>query len=63
MTIEQLVNLVQTAGPATIFALVWWLERQERLRLQRLLEGFLPTVRNLVRSINDTLTGPRDDNV
>lgn len=63
MTIEQLLGVVQTAGAGTtvIFAIMWWLERQERLRLQRVLEGFLPTIRNVLRSVNRAVSTEGDE--
>lgn len=44
MTIEQLLDLAQKLGPGGIFALMFFLERKERIRLQGIIESFLPVV-------------------
>lgn len=56
-TLEQIIQLVGGGSAFSILAFGWWLEhrrflaeRRERLRVQALLEGYLPTARSLARS-------------
>lgn len=44
MTIEQVIDWMQKLGPGGIMAVMWFLERKERVRLQGIVEGFLPIV-------------------
>lgn len=52
---DQVYEAIRAFGIGGVFALMWWLERQERLRLQQLLEGFLPTATNAIKSFNRVL--------
>ncbi len=57
------------AGVSVVFALMWYLERKDRMRLQRIMEGYLvPMVENtgrVARGMRRALTGSgngeRDD--
>lgn len=56
MSVEQLWGFVQQAGIGGVFALMWWMalkdrdrERNERLRLQGIIEGYLPVVQAQAR--------------
>lgn len=57
ITLGQIIGWLGAAGaasaPTAIMTIMWWLERSERLRVQKMLEGFLPAA----RSINNTARG------
>lgn len=61
--ITAFIDLVQKAGAAgaAIMAVMWWLERKERIRLQRVLEGYLlpmaQTTQRVMRSMHKVITG------
>lgn len=65
--IAAFVDLVQKAGAAgaAIMAVMWWLERKERIRLQRVLEGYLlpmaQTTQRVMRSMHKVITGNDDE--
>lgn len=69
LSLDALVQLVTTAGPATILALMWYLEYKERKRLQSVIESyFIPTMvrteqvlRNLRRVVAGELSGKEGD--
>lgn len=64
MTLEQILQVVTSAGPAGVLALWLFSERKERLRLQRIVEGFLPLMRGTeraMRNVNRVVTGDVDD--
>lgn len=47
---DQIITLLGAGSPFSIMVLMWWLERKERIRLQGVVEGFLPTARSLART-------------
>lgn len=67
LDISAFVDIVQKggAGGAAIMAVMWWLERKERIRLQRVLEGYLlpmaQTTQRVMRSMHKVITGDDDD--
>jgi hypothetical protein len=64
VTIEQLINIVTAGGPSAVLALWLWSERKERLRLQRVLESFLPLLagtQRAMRSVNRVVSGDTSD--
>lgn len=52
-------------GVGGVFAFMWWIERKERLRLQRVLEGYLmPMVeqtQRIMRSVRRVVADGDDD--
>lgn len=50
ISLDQMVTLLGTGSPFTIMLVMWYLERKERIRLQSVIEGFLPTARSLART-------------
>lgn len=60
MNLEQVFPYIEKFGLWGVFALMWWLERKERVRLQGILEGYLPAFREsarVIRSVNKVLPG------
>lgn len=60
MTIEMFVDWMQKLGPGGIFALMFYLERKERIRLQGIIESFLPVVEanaRVNRALRRVVTG------
>lgn len=49
ISLEQLLGLLGAGSPFTLMTVMWWLERKERIRLQGVVEGYLPTARSVVR--------------
>lgn len=63
MSIEQLIDWMQKLGPGGIMAVMWYLERKERVRLQNIIEGFLPVVEanaRVNRALRRVVTGNGD---
>lgn len=50
ISLDQMVTLLGAGSPFTIMLVMWYLERKERIRLQSVIEGFLPTARSLART-------------
>lgn len=54
ITLGQVMGWLGATGavgtPLTMMTIMWWLERKERIRLQGIVEGFLPSARSLARS-------------
>lgn len=65
ITLGQILSWLGAAGagaaPTTIFAIMWWLERTERLRVQKLLEEFLPTARSINQTTRSVLRAVAPD--
>jgi hypothetical protein len=64
VTLDQLIGLVTQGGPAVILAAWLWSERRERMRLQRVLESFLPLIagtQRALRSVNRVVSGEIED--
>lgn len=61
------LDLVQKGGSgvAAIMGVMWWLERKERIRLQRVLEGYLlPMAQNtqrVMRSMHKVIMGDGEE--
>lgn len=65
MTIDQVLDWMQKLGPGGIMAVMWFLERKERVRLQTMLEGFLPVVQanaRVNRALRRVVAGNGDGN-
>lgn len=63
MTIEQVIDWMQKLGPGGIMAVMWYLERKERVRLQAVVESFLPVVEanaRVNRALRRVVTGNED---
>lgn len=63
MTIEQVIDWMQKLGPGGIMAVMWYLERKERVRLQSIIESFLPVVEanaRVNRALRRVVTGNGD---
>lgn len=63
VSLDQVFTLLGAASPFAIMTLMWYLERTERVRLQGVVEGFLPTARSLARTsraLTRVMTGNAD---
>ena len=56
MTADQIIPWIERLGIAGVFALMWWFERQEklierkeRMRMQAVVESFLPVMQATTR--------------
>lgn len=56
-TIGPLVELIGTRGWGVIFVFLWWLERQERLRLQTARDELLTKTLEAIQTVRSLLTG------
>jgi hypothetical protein len=67
MDFSTLIDIVRQAGAGgcLIFGMMWWLERKERLRLQRIVESYLvtfeTTLPRVIRSMNRVIGGADGD--
>lgn len=52
-SLKALWEFVQTAGPAGIFAVMWWLERKERLEKDKELDAM---AKEMVKAASETAT-------
>jgi len=53
MTVDQLLTVLTSAGAPGVLVLWLWSERKERLRLQRIIEGFLPLMTGTQRAMRN----------
>lgn len=53
MTVDQLVAIIANIGAPGVLIAWLWSERQERLRLQRIVEGFLPVLQGTQRAMQN----------
>lgn len=73
ITLDQIIDWVSRLGLAGAFAIMWWLERQERIATQRALQALVPEgikamteITNAFRALRFTLfnggrQGPSDE--
>lgn len=65
LSLVQVLDIISKIGVTGLLALMWWMERKERLRLQRILEGYLmPMVENAakaMRGVRKAVTGGDGD--
>lgn len=63
ISIDQIITFLGAGSPFAIMTVMWYLERTERIRLQGVVEGFLPTARSLARTsraLTRVMTGHAD---
>lgn len=64
LSIDQFVGILTSGGGYAVMAVWLWSERKERLRLQRLLEQFLPLMagtQRAMKNVSRVISGGEDE--